>query len=177
MQPVNNKYFGHFLQKILFNYIKIKIKETIIKNINFFHIVFETKYSRIKDMNKTIILDDEERSIVAKCIFEKSTELNFEILALSILPDHTHILIAYSDNDISNIVRNIKGSSSRQITKKRQITLEKYGRNAHIWSKRYYRKAIYSHNQMNNTIKYIQNQYIKHSKTWGAIKEVDKLNI
>ena len=92
------------------------------------------------------------------------------------MPDHAHILIAYSDNNISNIVRNIKGSSSRQITKKRKITLEKYGRNFHIWSKRYYFKAIHSYNQMNNTIKYIQNQYIKHSQTWGIIKEIEKPN-
>lgn len=87
--------------------------------------------------------------------------------------DHTHILIGYSDSNISNIVKNIKGSSARQITKKRQITLEKYGRNAHIWSKRYHCTIIYSYKQMENTIKYIQNQYIKYSKTWGTIKEFE----
>lgn len=30
---------------------------------------------------------------------------------------------------------------------------------------------------MNNTIKYIRNQYIKHSQTWGIIKEIEKPNI
>ena len=87
------------------------------------------------------------------------------------MPDHTHILIVCSDNNISNIVKNIKGNSSRKITKKREITLAEYGRSSYIWSKGYSCTHINSSIQIENTIKYIQNQYIKHSKTWGIIKE------
>lgn len=129
------------------------------------HITFETKYSRVCKDYRTVILNDDEKDIVTECIIEKSLSLGYDILALAILPDYIHLLISYYKNNISDIVKAIKESSVKRITEKRKITLKNLGSQGYIWNIRYHYKLIYSHLHIINTIKYINNQRIKHSET------------
>ena len=58
----------------------------------------------------------------------------FEIEALSIMPNHIHVLLKQNDN-ISNVMRVLKGGAGHIINK----TLDRKGA---VWSKDYYDKAI-----------------------------------
>ena len=58
----------------------------------------------------------------------------FEIEALSIMPNHIHVLLKQNDN-ISNVMRVLKGGAGHIVNK----TL---GRKGAVWSRDYYDKAI-----------------------------------
>ena len=81
-----------------------------------------------------------------------------KLIEINVMPDHTHIFIGLQpDICISDLVRDIKSNSSRLINDKKWISGKfnwQYGFGA----------FSYSHSQIDNVVKYINNQEIHHKK-------------
>ncbi len=59
-----------------------------------------------------IHLDEKAETKITKIISSIVHEKRFKVYAYNICRDHVHMLIECKDNEISNIVRQIKGKSS-----------------------------------------------------------------
>ena len=77
----------------------------------------------------------------------------FEVEALSMMPNHIHILLKQNDN-LSNIMRILKGGASHIINKS-------LGRHGSVWSRDYYDKAIRDEKHFQVVYKYIKYNAIK----------------
>ena len=90
--------------------------------------------------------------MMKKYILETDEKL-CKIVALSIMPNHIHILLIQND-DLSKIMQQIKGGLSFLINKK----LNKSGS---LWQKDYFDKGIRDEKHFNLTYAYIKNNAIK----------------
>jgi putative transposase len=82
---------------------------------------------------------------------------NHKLLSIFCMPDHTHLLIGLKPaQSISDLVRDIKAGSSGFINEKKWV-IGKFS-----WQEGY-GAFSYSKSQLNNVIKYIQNQEEHHS--------------
>jgi putative transposase len=115
------------------------------------HYVWTTK-------NHIPFLSDGIRGEIIAHIFENSRVKGIHLNQLNGHLDHLHALISLgATQNISEIMRNIKGESSHWINKN-NLTLRKFE-----WQDDYYCVSVdYSH--MKNLVKYIQNQVAHHSK-------------
>ena len=77
----------------------------------------------------------------------------FEIEALSIMPNHIHILLKQNDN-MSNVMRVLKGGAGHIVNK----MLERKGA---VWSRDYYDKAIRDEKHFLKTYEYIKYNAVK----------------
>ena len=96
------------------------------------------------------------------------------LLAINGVPDHIHILIGLkADKSVSDIVRDIKSNSSKFINSRRLV------RGKFCWQKGF-GAFSYSHSQISNVIKYIENQKEHHKKKTFREEYIDfieKFNI
>ena len=77
----------------------------------------------------------------------------FKIEALSIMPNHIHLLLQ-QNSSLGNIMRIIKGGSAHIVNK----TLNKQGK---VWSRDYFDRAIRDNNHYIVAYKYIKNNALK----------------
>ena len=77
----------------------------------------------------------------------------FEIEALSIMPNHIHILLKQNDN-MSNVMRVLKGGAGHIVNKI-------LGRKGAVWSRDYYDKAIRDEKHFFKTYEYIKYNAVK----------------
>jgi REP element-mobilizing transposase RayT len=84
---------------------------------------------------------------------------NNKLLAVNTMPDHIHIFIGLNPkNSISDLVKDIKVSSTDFINGKKWL------KGKFHWQEGY-GAFSYSHSQIDNVIKYIQNQEKHHRRT------------
>ena len=84
---------------------------------------------------------------------------NQKVLAIHCMPDHTHILIGMTpDVSLSDLVRDVKTATSNLINDKKWI------RGRFHWQEGF-GAFSYSKSQVNQVIKYIQNQERHHART------------
>jgi len=76
-----------------------------------------------------------------------------KVIALSVMPNHVHILLIQND-DLAKIVQQIKGGLSFLINKK----LNKSGS---LWQKDYFDKGIRDEEHLNLAYRYIKNNAVK----------------
>jgi putative transposase len=115
------------------------------------HCVWTTKYH-------IPFLSDGIRSEIISHIFENSKEKGIHLNQLNGHLDHLHALISLgATQNISDIMRNIKGESSHWINKNK-LTRRKFE-----WQDDYYCVSV-DNNHMKNLVKYIRNQVAHHSK-------------
>lgn len=85
-------------------------------------------------------------------------ENNHKLLAINGMPDHLHIFIGMRPTQsISNLLQDIKGSSSKWINDKKFLNVK------FEWQEGY-GAFSYSKSHVNDVVKYIQNQEIHHKK-------------
>jgi len=77
----------------------------------------------------------------------------FEIEALSIMPNHIHVLLKQNDN-MTNVMRVLKGGAGHIVNK----TLDRKGA---VWSRDYYDRAIRDERQYDMTYEYIKYNAVK----------------
>lgn len=81
-----------------------------------------------------------------------------KLIAINGMPDHIHILVGIKPNiSLSDLVRDIKSSSSKFINEQKWISGKFEWQNG-------FGAFSYGHSQLNNVIKYIENQE-EHHKT------------
>ena len=85
-----------------------------------------------------------------------SKQMRFDIIAYAIIPEHFHALIDCKGNDLSNIMRKIKLSFSKQY--RFRTGIEK----AQIWQARFWDHIIRNQEDMNRHIDYIHYNPVKH---------------
>lgn len=94
-----------------------------------------------------------------------------KLIAINGMPDHIHILIGLKPTcALSSLVRDIKANSSRFINDKKWITSK------FEWQQGF-GAFSYSHSQLNNVIKYIQNQEEHHRVKSFREEYIEFLNL
>lgn len=107
---------------------------------------------------------------VEKYIFGIVSNYQCKPLAIYCNPDHTHILVGLRPSiAISDLVREIKGSSSKFIH-------QRFDKNKHFQWQSGYGVFSYSYSQMDNVYKYIMNQKEHHRKRLFKEEYMDMLN-
>lgn len=115
------------------------------------HYVWSTK-------DRLPFLDDEVRLRIFNHIRDVAREKSIFIEELGGYRDHAHALISLGTKQtIDDVVKNIKGESSRWINKN-QITSNRFS-----WQDDYFATSV-SDRAVENVKRYIQNQAIHHSK-------------
>lgn len=81
-----------------------------------------------------------------------------KLIAINSMPDHVHILVGLKpDHALSDLVRDVKAASSKLINERHWVA----GRFA--WQEGF-GAFSYSHSQLNDVVRYIQNQEHHHAK-------------
>lgn len=131
------------------------------------HITWVTHNSRTSQR----MIDNKVQKGDAICLNEKA-ELNItetinnivaedklNVLAYNICADHVHILLVCEDDELSNIVRKLKGKSSQKLKEHLQIPKEE---KFTLWAQKYSNTYIDNEKKLWNTIEYIKTNRIKH---------------
>ena len=115
------------------------------------HIVFPVK-------NRLNLIKSKNKETVQKYITGIIQNKKNKLLAISCMPDHLHLFIGLNpDISISSLVHDIKIASSKFINEKIKLAIK------FQWQEGY-GAFSYSHSQIGNVIKYINNQEIHHKK-------------
>lgn len=121
--------------------------ETSVHFMNY-HFVWCPKYRKK-------VLDGAIESRLKELLQEKAKEMNCDILALEIMPDHVHIFIRAAPTLAPNtIVGSLKGYSSRSL---RQEFPELKSRLPTLWSRSYF-VSTHEHVSSETIQKYIEEQ-------------------
>ena len=143
-------------------------QEYLSKSINVYHLVFATHNSRYSQRMVDIGIEVNslnglefslEQEIVITNIFLKIAEENnviFRVLAYNICKDHVHLLICCEDNNLTNIVRILKGKSARLFNEYSKIN------NRQIWGQKYSSRIVKDEEQLENNVNYVVNNRYKH---------------
>lgn len=105
------------------------------------HCVYQTNYHFVwcrRYRHKVLVGPIAER--LKQICFEIATELEFEILALEVMPDHVHLFVSCPPKwSPSEIVRRFKGRSSRRLMLEfAQLKRRYWGKRATLWAESYY---------------------------------------
>ena len=143
------------------------------KKLEAFHVTWSTKNSRISEKmirahaktGDPVVLTEEMREIAVRAIEEKVIEEKFRMLALNVLQDHVHILLVCDKKDLEDTVRKLKGYSSYSISLQLELSVAEGGRQTRIWARSFSDTNIRDENHLYETMKYIQNNHLKHDHT------------
>lgn len=116
-----------------------------------YHIVWCVKYR-----HKILTLKIENRLV--ELLYQIARENNFQIIECNTNKDHIHILINCSPQHyIPDIIRKMKGITSRILMKENREVLSKKLWGGHLWNPSYF-VATVSDNTEEQIRKYIKNQ-------------------
>lgn len=119
----------------------------------------------VTSQRKSVLI--ENISLLQESFKEASYIYKFEIYAISILPEHLHmILIPENINDYPKIIRAIKYNFSEKINAG-GIAIPPYEKKS-IWQKRYYEHTLRDDEDLNKHLDYIHYNPVKH----GLVKQV-----
>jgi len=110
-------------------------------------------------IDRAIYLNENDALKVTEIISNIVVEEKYNCLAYSISEDHIHMLLVCDEDELTNIVRKLKGKSAQKF--KEQLGLAK-DETFNLWAQKFDRKLITSEKQLANTIKYITNNREKH---------------
>ncbi len=152
------------------------------KNKKAWHVTTATHNSRYSQrmfdsfvkLGEPVWLSEKEELIVSETIAEIAEKDNLNILAYNICGDHAHILLVCEEEELPKIVQKIKSMSARacNIAMGRTIPAAETTEHApregrgktqfHLWTQKFGNTPITSTEQLENTIRYIENNRIKH---------------
>ena len=118
----------------------------------YIHLVFSVK-------GRQPLIPKQHKSELHKYITGIVNNKKQKVMQINSMPDHIHILVGMTpDLALSDLVRDIKGSSTRFINRQRWIARK------FMWQEGF-AAFSYSHSQLNTVITYIKNQEKHHSHT------------
>ena len=140
------------------------------KELKAYHITWVTRNSRVseeivkfgKKGGVPVLMDEAAQEIVTEAILEKAEMMNIPVMALSVLSDHVHILIACEESELEKVVQELKGYSSFVLGRRLKSSVAGLGRQRKHWAKGYSATYIRDDKHLRNAIEYIQNNHIKH---------------
>lgn len=108
--------------------------------------------------NRDCIIGNHWKDELYKYITGIITNNQHKLLAINGMPDHIHILFGFRPSQsLSDLMQDIKGSSSKWINEKRFI------KGKFSWQEGY-GAFSYSKSWLSNVIRYINNQHVHHKK-------------
>jgi REP element-mobilizing transposase RayT len=141
-----------------------------------FHITWVTHNSRVSERMiqykvekwEWVYFDEKQEVLITWYIRDIVKEDNLKVLAYNICKDHIHILLVCEENNISNIVRELKWKTARLYNKwvnplvdDEEVNYSDWTK-YHLWAQKFHYELIESDKQLNNTLEYIENNRIKH---------------
>lgn len=142
-------------------------------------VTFVTHNSRVSERMVTfgvksgepLFFSPEDQIFVAEKIAEKCKKENITVVAMNILPDHVHMVIAATDEtDLTEKIRKIKGYSSYEFQRFREWAKG----TEHVWAQKFNSRLIKDDNGLATIIHYVQNNHLKHAERWGDDGSVNK---
>ena len=129
----------------------------------YIHIVFAVR-------ERDFMIKPERKEAIHKYIAGIILKRGHKLIAINSMPDHVHILIRYDPRTaLADLVRDIKVGSSKYINDSRWLKAKFF------WQEGY-GAFSYSRSQLDNVIKYIENQEAHHRKKNFRDEYVDMLN-
>ena len=155
-------------------------KDKIVEeNLKAYHVTWVTYNSRQISKNNfgsSVILNDKDRNEIAAYIDEKIGKEGYRVTNISILSDHVHCIIICSEDDLSKIVGQLKGSSSYQYHKETEeinhrvnpmVDKPEYydGTRKKLWGHKFSHTYLNNQEHIYNAANYIENNHLKHNVT------------
>ena len=138
----------------------------------FWLVTFVTHNSRVSQRmvhlgirpGEPIILQPDDQELIAVALTETAQKQGIRVLALSVLPDHVHMIIdAESEQELAGHVRRLKGYASHAFRRSHQATAGN-----HLWAEKFNRRPIRDTTALRNMLHYVMHNHLKHVERWGA---------
>jgi len=131
-----------------------------------YHVVWATHNSRTSirmiqlniKKGKPVKLSNSDEAQFARFLYQIADEIKVDIKSLNICVDHVHLLINIKYNQLPSVIRKLKSKSVNLYKKENKIETS-----LKVWQKNYYSEKIKDNFHFNNTMKYIQNNRVKHN--------------
>jgi len=108
-----------------------------------------------------IIFGYNSQLIVAELIVIASKKYDLDVLTFNVLPDHVHMLVKVSSKDeLSHKIGNVKGFISHEVRQQSKMDTK-------IWAQKFNRQWIKDDKHLENVVRYIDKNHLKHVKSWG----------
>lgn len=137
----------------------------------FWFVTFVTHNSRVSERMVTfgvetdepLVFSPDDQLLIAEQIAEACRRHDVPVVALNVLPDHVHMVIAAVDEKTLNeVVRKIKGYSSHAFQQARG-----WPEGQHVWARKFNRKPLPDEKAFHKAINYINKNHYKHAERWG----------
>ncbi len=153
---------------------------TIQKNRKLFHITWRTYNSpyREEDVSvpskeqKPVLFTLEERNLLADILAERIRMKKYRVLALNVLQDHVHLLLAAEEEEVTKIIDDLKGYSSYTFNRIQEKTTANEAAGGLTpasrknirkrWSRKYNTDLVADSSQVETVIEEIQHNHLKH---------------
>ena len=129
---------------------------------------------RIKQ-SEGIFLAEEEEVIITKIIKDIIAKEQIKVLAYNICGDHVHVIIVCKDKELSKIVQQLKGISSRLFYESpflnkgfKPLVQKEEGCN-HLWAQKFNTSFICNEKQLSTAIEYVNSNRKKHNLSENKI--------
>jgi REP element-mobilizing transposase RayT len=123
-----------------------------------------------------VILTGAQARAVGRGFAKAAKEGGYVILALAILPDHVHLIIARHDRPIGQIVAHLKARATQELKAEGIHPLKEFtdaeGNTPSPWARNYWKVFIDNVNWVGNAIEYVENNPLKEGKprqAWAAV--------
>ncbi|MDD2345457.1 MAG: N-6 DNA methylase, partial [Bacteroidales bacterium] len=111
-------------------------------------------------IDRSVYLEGDEAIKVTEIIQSIVTEEQYNCLAYNICNDHVHMLLVCDEEELSDIVRKLKGKSAQLFKEYLGIPKDE---TFNLWAQKFDRRVVESHEYLKNAEKYIFNNREKHS--------------
>ncbi|MCW1735164.1 transposase [Anaerorudis cellulosivorans] len=154
---------------------------TLQKQRKLFHITWGTYNSRYhydeapypSKEPETVLLTLEERNLLADILAERIRMKKYRVLALNVLQDHVHLLLAAEEEEVDRIIDDLKGYSSYTFHREQEEataklpTFEETASDTKsprkLWQRKYHTILIENKMQFEKASEEIQNNHLKHN--------------
>ena len=136
--------------------------------MNYFHITWVTHNSRISERmieykiktGEKIILNLDDRKLIAKILKDLIKEFEIKILVYNVLSDHIHIVVGCMENEVPILTRKLKSKSTYLYKKSKNIDVK-----FNLWGQKSNTSIIKSEKELINVVGYVKNNHMKHNLT------------
>ncbi len=115
-----------------------------------------------------VSIDGHQALAIGRGFAEQVKKSNYAVWACSILPEHTHLVIARHTYKIEQIANLLKGAATRQIIEEGRHPLAEYakpnGRPQRMWASRVWKVYLDSEEAIDDAIRYVEDNPIQEGK-------------
>lgn len=101
-------------------------------------------------LQDAILLSTAERQLVREAIINEAKTRGQKIYAISVQPNHVHIVVDYTQEPLSKIVALYKSTS--------RLALRALERTGKVWTRGYDKRFCFTEDDLRRRIKYVQSQ-------------------